>query len=55
MTGWRPRVAIIGTGGIARVHARLIRELGGEPIAVCRPHTRRRDRLRSRRPVKIAD
>ncbi|HEY6434906.1 MAG TPA: Gfo/Idh/MocA family oxidoreductase [Acetobacteraceae bacterium] len=35
MTGWRPRVAIIGTGGIARVHVRLIRELGGELVAVC--------------------
>lgn len=35
MTGWRPRVAIIGTGGIARLHVRLIRELGGELIAVC--------------------
>ncbi len=33
--GWRPRVAIIGTGGIARVHVRLIRELGGELVAVC--------------------
>ena len=35
MTAWRPRVAIIGTGGIAQVHVRLIRELGGELIAVC--------------------
>jgi predicted dehydrogenase len=35
MTGWRPRVAIIGTGGIARVHVRLIRELGGELVAIC--------------------
>jgi predicted dehydrogenase len=35
MDDWRPRVAIIGTGGIAYVHARLIRELGGELIAVC--------------------
>ncbi len=29
------RVAIIGTGGIARVHVRLIRELDGELVAVC--------------------
>jgi predicted dehydrogenase len=29
------RAAIIGTGGIARVHARLIRELGGELVGVC--------------------
>jgi predicted dehydrogenase len=29
------RSAIIGTGGIARVHARLIRELGGELAGVC--------------------
>ena len=35
MTDWRPRVAIIGTGGIARVHVRMIRELGGELVAVC--------------------
>jgi predicted dehydrogenase len=35
MTVWQPRVAIIGTGGIARVHMRLIRELGGELVAVC--------------------
>lgn len=35
MTNWRPRVAMIGTGGIAYVHARLIRELGGELVAVC--------------------
>ena len=35
MTDWRPRVAIIGTGGIARVHVRLIREAGGELVAVC--------------------
>lgn len=35
MMGWHPRVAIIGTGGIAHVHARLIRELGGEVVAVC--------------------
>jgi predicted dehydrogenase len=35
MTGWRPRVGIIGTGGIARVHVRLIRDLGGELVAVC--------------------
>lgn len=35
MTPWRPRVAIIGTGGIAHVHARLIHELGGELVAVC--------------------
>ncbi len=35
MTTWRPRVAIIGTGGIAQVHVRLIRELGGELVAVC--------------------
>ena len=30
-----PRVAIIGTGGIAHVHVRLIRELGGDLVAVC--------------------
>lgn len=35
MTPWRPRVALIGTGGIAQVHLRLIRELGGELVAVC--------------------
>jgi len=35
MTAWRPRVAIIGTGGIAQVHVRLIRKLGGELVAVC--------------------
>jgi predicted dehydrogenase len=35
MTAWRPRVAIIGTGGIAQVHVRLIRDLGGELVAVC--------------------
>ena len=29
------RVAIIGTGGIAKVHVRLIRELDGELVAVC--------------------
>ena len=29
------RAAIIGTGGTARVHARLIRELGGELAGVC--------------------
>jgi predicted dehydrogenase len=29
------RSAIIGTGGMARVHARLIRELGGELVGVC--------------------
>ena len=29
------RAAIIGTGGIARVHARMIRELGGELVGVC--------------------
>ena len=29
------RAAIIGTGGVARVHARLIRELGGELVGVC--------------------
>ena len=29
------RTAIIGSGGIARIHARLIRELGGEVVAVC--------------------
>jgi predicted dehydrogenase len=29
------RAAIVGSGGIARVHARLIRELGGEVVAVC--------------------
>jgi len=35
MTAWRPRVAIVGTGGIAHVHVRLIRELGGKLVAVC--------------------
>jgi predicted dehydrogenase len=29
------RSAIIGTGGIARVHARLVRELGGQLVGVC--------------------
>ena len=29
------RAAIIGTGGIARVHASVIRDLGGELVAVC--------------------
>ncbi len=29
------RAAIVGTGGIARVHARLVRELGGEVVGVC--------------------
>ncbi len=29
------RAAIVGTGGIARVHARLIRELGGRLAGVC--------------------
>ena len=29
------RAAIIGTGYIGRVHARLIRELGGEVVAAC--------------------
>ena len=29
------RAAIVGTGGIARVHRRVIRELGGEVVAVC--------------------
>jgi predicted dehydrogenase len=31
----RVRAAIIGTGGIAKVHVRLIRELGGELVGVC--------------------
>ncbi len=35
MTNSSARVAIIGTGGIAHVHVRLIRELGGELVAVC--------------------
>jgi predicted dehydrogenase len=35
MSDSRPRIAIIGTGGIALTHARLIRELGGELVAVC--------------------
>jgi predicted dehydrogenase len=35
MIAWRPRVALIGTGGIAHVHVRLIHELGGELVAVC--------------------
>ena len=49
------RAAIIGTGGIARVHARLIRELGGELVGVCgrsaaiRAVVRCRDRLRRHR------
>ncbi len=29
------RAVIVGAGGIARVHARLIRELGGELVGVC--------------------
>lgn len=29
------RIAIVGTGGIARVHQRLIRELDGELVGVC--------------------
>ncbi len=29
------RAAIVGSGYIARVHARLIREIGGEVVAVC--------------------
>lgn len=29
------RIAIVGTGGIARVHQRVIRELGGEVAGVC--------------------
>jgi predicted dehydrogenase len=29
------RVAIVGTGGIARVHQRVVRELGGEVVGVC--------------------
>ena len=29
------RAAIIGTGYIGRVHARLIRELGGKVVAAC--------------------
>jgi predicted dehydrogenase len=29
------RAAIVGTGGIARVHSRLISELGGEIVGVC--------------------
>jgi predicted dehydrogenase len=29
------RAAIVGTGGIARVHARIIHELGGELVGVC--------------------
>ena len=29
------RAAIVGAGGIARVHARLIRELGGNLVGVC--------------------
>lgn len=29
------RAAIVGSGGIARIHARLIRELGGEIAGVC--------------------
>jgi predicted dehydrogenase len=35
MTTWRPRVALIGTGGVAQIHTRLIRELGGDLVAVC--------------------
>ena len=30
------RVGIIGTGGIAQIHARAIRLLGGEIVGVCR-------------------
>jgi predicted dehydrogenase len=29
------RVAIVGTGGIARVHQRVVRELGGKVVGVC--------------------
>src|SRR5215467_4793969 len=29
------RAAIVGAGGIARVHTRLIRELGGTLVGVC--------------------
>ena len=29
------RVAIVGAGYIARVHARIARELGGDVVAVC--------------------
>ena len=29
------RVAIVGTGYIARVHARIVRDLGGKVVAVC--------------------
>ncbi len=29
------RIAIVGTGGIARVHQRLIRELDGELVGIC--------------------
>lgn len=29
------RAAIVGSGGIAKIHARLIRELGGEVLGVC--------------------
>ncbi len=29
------RAAVVGSGGIAKIHARLIRELGGEVVAVC--------------------
>ncbi|MBB3930356.1 putative dehydrogenase [Kaistia hirudinis] len=29
------RIAIVGTGGIARVHRRIIRDLGGELVGVC--------------------
>jgi predicted dehydrogenase len=35
MIDWQPRVAIVGTGGIARVHLRMVRELGGKLVAVC--------------------
>jgi predicted dehydrogenase len=35
MMDWCPRVAVVGAGGIARVHVRLIREAGGELVAVC--------------------
>jgi predicted dehydrogenase len=29
------KTAIVGTGGIARVHARAVRQLGGELVAIC--------------------
>jgi predicted dehydrogenase len=32
---WKMKVGIVGTGGIAKVHARAIQHLGGEIVGVC--------------------